>query len=88
MKKNNFFEGFLLGAVAGVLGSFLWLETIDKSSLNTDSSDKPDEKDRDLTETRVQKTLDAIEKGFEKLNSMVNDSKSTPSQKSQKTKNT
>ena len=85
MKKSNFFEGFILGAIAGVVTSLFFLDSNEKSTPIEKNTTSSADSENESTETRVQKTLDAIEKGFDKLSKMVNDSKNIPTQKPKST---
>ena len=73
-KSSNFFEGFVVGAIVGVVGGLLFApqtgeETREKIRVKANEFEGPDSADR--TENMIAKTLDAIDNGFEKLSKMV-----------------
>ena len=87
MSKSKFLEGAILGLLAGVVGA-VWLlqdeEDADEENHNeqettTQSTKKKKKtvnvKPTENTEEVVNKTLDAIENGFDKISKMIDDRK-------------
>ena len=74
--KSHFFEGFLFGAVVGVLGGLLFAPTAGEETRKKLKDMQENHIPPDTTENLVSKTLDAIDQGFEKLSHMVSESKS------------
>jgi hypothetical protein len=75
MRRSYFFEGLFFGTVIGlILGYFFDIEeetkkVIDKAShLNLNNEDS---EESDTVESSVERTLEAIEQGFEKLTNIV-----------------
>ena len=81
MKKSNFFEGFIVGAIAGCVTTLFFLDSNEKSTPIEKPTTSASDSESETNESRVQKTLEAIEKGFDKLSKMVNESKTSPSSK-------
>lgn len=77
MKKSWFIEGVILGAIVGGLAGVLLApasgeETRERlRKLKDDNELLKDAKDK--TEVMIAKTMDAIEKGFEKVTDMVDE---------------
>ena len=88
--KSNFFEGFLFGAVVGVLGGLLFAPSTGEETRKKIKTIQDNHIPPETTENLVSKTLDAIDQGFEKLSHMVSenktDTKSSTSQTSSTTK--
>lgn len=76
MNKSRFFEGFILGVIATILGLFI----ADHYSCDEDCVEGEDCDDSDVApekvESRVSKTLDAIEDKFDKLSDMIDSKRS------------
>lgn len=78
MSRSRFFEGFILGVIATILGLFI----ADHYSCDEQCSDDDCEECDDdsiapeKVESRVSKTLDAIEDKFDKLSEMVDPKRS------------
>ena len=81
MSKGRFIEGMILGIILGIFGAnFLLKDDEDNqiSNKNTQTEKNNDTKNDDQeekTEVIVSKTLDAIEKGFDKISKMIDDRK-------------
>ena len=73
--KSHFFEGFLFGAVVGVLGGLLFAPTTGEETRKKIKTIQDTHIPPDTTENLVSKTLDAIDQGFEKLSHMVSENK-------------
>ena len=75
-KNSGFFEGFLVGAIVGVVGGLLFApqtgeETRDQ--IRVKAQDYKGSEDAVGSETMIAKTLEAIDKGFDKLSKMVDE---------------
>ncbi|MBT5953618.1 hypothetical protein HOG98_02750 [bacterium] len=77
--KCKFSQGLVLGAVGGLL---LGLFITNVQSAEATTSIKPSKKDektepveKEKTEDLINKTLNAIDQGFEKINTMISDIK-------------
>ncbi len=73
--KSHFFEGFLFGAVVGVLGGLLFAPTTGEETRKKLKTIQDNHITPESTENLVSKTLDAIDQGFEKLSHMVSENK-------------
>lgn len=73
MKKSYFLEGFILGAIAGIVGGVLFApssgsETRQKiKKLKNDMTENPKEK----AEEMMAKTREAIENGLQNIGKMI-----------------
>ena len=87
MSKSKFFEGAIIGVLAGVVGT-IWLlqdddevsEDVSEDVTSAKETSKKKKKSVSIktpenTEEVVSKTLDAIEKGFDKISKMVDEKK-------------
>ena len=80
-KKSGFIEGVLLGFLGGIVAGILFApssgdETRRKfSGLSEGGSDEKESSDKEQTEALISKTLQAIDRGFEKVNRILDDSK-------------
>ena len=73
--KSHFVEGFLFGAVVGVLGGLLFAPTTGEETRKKLKTIQDNHIPTETTENLVSKTLDAIDQGFEKLSHMVSENK-------------
>ena len=88
MSKSKFLEGAVIGVLAGIVGT-IWLlqdeeayseEDLDDSNSTDKQTPKKKKKSVSIkkpenTEEVVNKTLDAIENGFDKISKMIDDRK-------------
>jgi hypothetical protein len=73
MSRGRFFEGFIIGVIATILGLFVadhYTEESDEIDEDTDNDEQEE------VESRVSKTLDAIEDKFDKLSEFVDSKRS------------
>ena len=79
MKKCHFLEGFIIGIVTGIVGWMFLKNTVDLDDIapEFESSKGPEiePEDESSTEDLVEKTLSAIETGFDRLSDMVKEKK-------------
>ncbi len=85
MSQSRFSEGFIMGALVGVVATYF---LSDKVKLLQDKVAEHNEDQDDLTPedkaSKVASTRDSIEKGFENLTQMVENSKTTQSKSKSK----
>ncbi len=75
-KKGNFFEIFVFGAVTGLVAGMLFAprsgeETRNKLKKIKEDNDELIKDTKEKTENLIVKTMEAIEHGFDKLSTMV-----------------
>lgn len=69
MSRGRFFEGFIVGIIATILGLFIADYYADAHTHEDDAHEEEDEHDE--VESKVSKTLNAIEDKFDKLSEFV-----------------
>ena len=84
MGKSRFLEGFIMGAILGVVG-LLFIDDQARSSVDTSVNKEQDDQQKSpqenaqttkkKAEASVAKTLEAIEKGFEKITKIIDERK-------------
>ena len=81
MSDSRFFEGVIVGALCGIFGYIFVKEqnelneqNLSTQNLNTES-DQTQASAQKKTENSVSKTLEAIEKGFDKITKIIDDRK-------------
>ena len=84
MGKSRFLEGFIIGAVLGVVGLLLVDDQARSSVVASPDKDQGDQQKspqesaqttKKKAEASVAKTLEAIEKGFEKITKIIDERK-------------
>ena len=90
MSKSRFIEGLVLGAIAGFFATLLVTEEPKGESSEKEEDTKNDrvQQGEDRTphnkpEVSVAKTLDAIEKGFDKITKIIDERKTTKQENKQ-----
>ena len=97
MSKSKFFEGLVIGAMLGAIGTLLVAEQDKKSPEQAEKRKEALRRNREKlndivheipekTEVVVGRTLQAIEQGFEKISKMIDDRKTATSKRSPKPK--
>jgi gas vesicle protein len=80
MRKGYFFDGVLLGAIIGVIGGLLFApstgeETRKKLKKIGDDNEELINETKAKSEELIQKTMESIETGFDKLGKMIEERK-------------
>ena len=79
-RSSHFFEGFCFGALLGGILALLFapasgVETRKKISQVKDENEDIIKEGKEKTEVLIAKTLEAIDHGFEKINTILEDKK-------------
>ena len=84
MNKSRFLEGIIIGAVIGILGYIFYKEQEEAISPEQDQAAPSDQTQefksekvgtKKKSEASVSKTLEAIEKGFDKITKIIDERK-------------
>jgi len=78
MGQSRFFEGFLIGAIFGAVIAYLFGDSIKECTEEKIESVKDAVKlNNESPEEKVEKTLGAIEKGFDRITKVLEEKKKT-----------